>query len=1368
MNRIVALPGLAGYFNFDSERSIVHEVIERMASRISPVGASDSITVDADRIALMRSPRITSEVKTFTSSSRIDDGVRGTFFGRLSNAHQICDALGIVHDEATPVDLDALVLRGYQEWGIETLCRRLVGSFAFCIIDTAEDRIIVARDRVGTVPVFYSNRYRQAAFATNMRALIASGLVNPKLNQGALIGYLAHGFSIGDDTLLTGARRLPIGHFLEWQGGELSVNSYLDDGESVRENVNRPKLVESLRTTLWDCVEEQASRHDNPVVADDRTGVAPAICTMIAKARSASTPTCTLSFSDRRHLESAGRGDVVDEDQSQTRNHVNIDAMDFESVVELLAESLDEPTANTEVVLHAALASKLADEFDALVSTFGIESFIEPPKTGRPTGTPASYGLHEAQLQRDWLEISHGIGVRLNCTVMPLPRVETVSETTGHTYQLDIATIWNLLGTAQRPSMDLIKSHLAEVESTAVGEINNEAPDLVAQKFDSRRRWSQSLFQHVAAIENASGMVLNSPFVDQRLLSLTEQVRAIDSADGANAILVDALSEYLPAGEEISASARPTLPMFDWMRGSLQSWVRRRLLEGSLIKHRIIDEQGVNSILLAQGEVGLDLSQPIGSLICLDCWYQSILEAFPKREAVSDSPLDLVDIDPNSYLAATIEDEADKPDDIIDIVMPVYGGLNYVKDAVRSIVRHTSVPFRLIVVDDSDCDVTYAALEEIADWDARIELLRNETNLGFVKTANRGMQAATSKYVCLINSDIIVTEGWLSRMLRCAESDERIAAVNPMSNMCVNLSVAMAPGLNLNTMSRRLSQVSRRDYPDITTAVGYCMLIRRKWLRFLGCFDEIFGAGYCEESDFCMRLTEEGLRIVAAEDAFVYHKGSGSFGTWIERYRKNRVIFDQRWAFAYQRDYDEFLKRNPLQYVRDALLRNTIDYDEWSLPTTLAWDRFDRDQLERRGRSFARGDQTLGSNTTAGSFVRHIGRRPRTNLDPSQRRVRFPTRSYIDRIPDLDRMRITFLIAESMPICGGVICITQLAREMLIAGHDVKIVTLADVVDPEKFNLPTQPLVYPSNEEMIRLFPPSDIVIATYWTTAFHIMPKLRQRYDFVSSYYVQDYEAYFYPEDEFVVRAQAASTYTMTEYRVVMSQWLKQLIERKHGVACHKIHMGLDLGVFRPRSAKADANLRPQIVYNARPDAPRRGFSDAIKAFERVHAERPDVEFVFFGTENKDMPDDLPIPFTNLERIYDPNKVAQMLSDATLLLDSSHFQGFGRPGLEAMACGTPPVLTNEGGVNEYAVDNQNALMVSPRDHQAMADRMLMLLNDSTLAARLREGGLKTAQDYCHMDEARIHMEMYESWIARKYGLSSDTPNADASSILSE
>ena len=271
-----------------------------------------------------------------------------------------------------------------------------------------------------------------------------------------------------------------------------------------------------------------------------------------------------------------------------------------------------------------------------------------------------------------------------------------------------------------------------------------------------------------------------------------------------------------------------------------------------------------------------------------------------------------------------------------DIVVPVYRGLHYVRDLVRSIRRNTDVPYRLFVVDDSVDECMHRALSELLAGDDRAELHRNEQNLGFVLSSNRGLELGSAEFVCLMNSDTIVSRGWLSKLIRCARSDPRIAVVNPLGNRASELAAPLGPGLNLNTMAAAVERCSRRRYPDVTTGNGFCMLMRRSVLESLGAFDEAYKLGYCEESDMCMRFTEAGLRVVVCEDAYVYHKGQGSFGArWRELFEANRKIFDSRWRPAYERDYARFKKRNPLQYVRDAVLRHTIRADEWSMASAM-------------------------------------------------------------------------------------------------------------------------------------------------------------------------------------------------------------------------------------------------------------------------------------------------------------------------------------------------------------------------------------------------------------------------------------------------
>ena len=103
---------------------------------------------------------------------------------------------------------------------------------------------------------------------------------------------------------------------------------------------------------------------------------------------------------------------------------------------------------------------------------------------------------------------------------------------------------------------------------------------------------------------------------------------------------------------------------------------------------------------------------------------------------------------------------------------------------------------------------------------------------------------------------------------------------------------------------------------------------------------------------------------------------------------------------------------------------------------------------------------------------------------------------------------------------------------------------------------------------------------------------------------------------------------------------------------------------------------------------------------------------------------------------ITDQNRIARLFSSARVHFDASDFQGFGRTGLEAMACGSVSVLTDAGGVHEYARNEHNALLVPPREPEVAASAILRLLQDDALHARLRTNGLTTVQDFSMQREA--------------------------------
>ncbi|MFO8084305.1 MAG: glycosyltransferase, partial [Desulfobacterales bacterium] len=184
-----------------------------------------------------------------------------------------------------------------------------------------------------------------------------------------------------------------------------------------------------------------------------------------------------------------------------------------------------------------------------------------------------------------------------------------------------------------------------------------------------------------------------------------------------------------------------------------------------------------------------------------------------------------------------------------DIIVPVYNGLSYVKDCLASILRFTPPAlYNMYLVDDSSDETTRSYLDQFAQKHSHVMVCHHEKNLGFVKSCNRGLQLATAPFALIINTDAVVSPQWLERLLACAEKDPTIGMVNPLTNSAAQIAVPMPAGLNFMDVDRLLCRRFAGQMADVVTGEGFCMLLRRKALEYVGVFDEIYGRGYCEES----------------------------------------------------------------------------------------------------------------------------------------------------------------------------------------------------------------------------------------------------------------------------------------------------------------------------------------------------------------------------------------------------------------------------------------------------------------------------------------------------------------------------------------
>jgi glycosyltransferase involved in cell wall biosynthesis len=211
----------------------------------------------------------------------------------------------------------------------------------------------------------------------------------------------------------------------------------------------------------------------------------------------------------------------------------------------------------------------------------------------------------------------------------------------------------------------------------------------------------------------------------------------------------------------------------------------------------------------------------------------------------------------------------------VDVIVPVCLHPDQTIVCLKAVLTSSGPRLgRLWVVDDASPEPRMKdALRTLAAADDRVSVLTNAQNLGFVESCNRGLRERTGDVVVL-NSDILVTNGWLDELWAVANSDERTACVSPLTNHGTINSVPRfnaetpASDVSVEVVGRAVAGLPRSTITPV--AHGFCLYFRGAVLDIIGGFDPIFSPGYNEDNDWSMRAQALGFVARRANHAMVY------------------------------------------------------------------------------------------------------------------------------------------------------------------------------------------------------------------------------------------------------------------------------------------------------------------------------------------------------------------------------------------------------------------------------------------------------------------------------------------------------------------
>jgi GT2 family glycosyltransferase len=224
-------------------------------------------------------------------------------------------------------------------------------------------------------------------------------------------------------------------------------------------------------------------------------------------------------------------------------------------------------------------------------------------------------------------------------------------------------------------------------------------------------------------------------------------------------------------------------------------------------------------------------------------------------------------------------------------------------NTINSILNRSFYPnFELIVVDNNSDSKTKNTLLSFSHI-PKVKLIFNPKNYGFSKGNNIGLKQATGDYLILINNDVLVTPGWINRLINHYQYDTGL--VGPVTNSIGNeakIDIDYNP-FEIKDLEKQAFKYTSAHWGETlenNTIAAFCWIMSKSIYTKIGDLDERFGRGFFEDDDYCLRVRNAGYKVLIANDTFIHHYGGTSFKQiqsqeYQNLFNENKLKFEDKW-----------------------------------------------------------------------------------------------------------------------------------------------------------------------------------------------------------------------------------------------------------------------------------------------------------------------------------------------------------------------------------------------------------------------------------------------------------------------------------------
>lgn len=271
----------------------------------------------------------------------------------------------------------------------------------------------------------------------------------------------------------------------------------------------------------------------------------------------------------------------------------------------------------------------------------------------------------------------------------------------------------------------------------------------------------------------------------------------------------------------------------------------------------------------------------------------------------------------------------------------------------------------------------------------------------------------------------------------------------------------------------------------------------------------------------------------------------------------------------------------------------------------------------------------------------------------------------------------------------------------------------------------------------------SDITISTFCLTAYagyFLSDKT------IPLYHMQGFDEVFFNDKS--QRLIARNTYNLPLIKIANSEWLKNIISNKLDVKCRfLLNPGIDTSIFKPcfNIDKKYTNKQEWIIVSYFSELPLKGFDDAAKAVKLARnvlgKKGIKIKWKIYGFKPPSKKYETDFEF--IGPVFG-DKLAELYSEADLVLMTSWYESFPLPPLEAMACGSL-IITTKFGTEDYVFDGVNGLVCLPKKIEEISGKIIYAINNPNHCLKMVKQGLNTAESYSWEKRTDLLEEIFEN-----------------------